>query len=60
MAPGLEVVATAPDGTIEAVEMPEHPWLIAVQWHPELTAERDPAQQRLFDALVNAVKTRSG
>ena len=55
-APGLEVVATAPDGTIEAVELPAHPWLIAVQWHPELTAATDPAQQRLFDALVNAVK----
>jgi len=55
-APGLEVVATAPDGTIEAVELSSHPWLIAVQWHPELTAEREPAQQRLFDALVTAVK----
>lgn len=55
-APGLEVVATAPDGTIEAVELSSHPWLIAVQWHPELTAERDPAQQRLFDALVSAAK----
>jgi putative glutamine amidotransferase len=53
-APGLEVVATAPDGTIEAVELAGHPWLIAVQWHPELTAERDPVQQRLFDALVAA------
>jgi putative glutamine amidotransferase len=54
LAPGLEIVALAPDGTIEAVEYPEHPWLIGVQWHPELTADRDPAQQRLFDALVTA------
>lgn len=53
-APGLEVVATAPDGTIEAVELKDSPWLIAVQWHPELTAAKDPAQQRLFDALVAA------
>ena len=57
-APGMEVVATAPDGTIEAVELREHPWLIAVQWHPELTAEREPAQQRLFDALVGAARGR--
>jgi putative glutamine amidotransferase len=56
LAPGLEAVARAPDGTIEAVEMRAHPWLIAVQWHPELTAEREPAQQRLFDALVDAVQ----
>lgn len=58
LAPGLEVVARAPDGTIEAVEMPAHPWLIAVQWHPELTAQREPAQQRLFDALAAAAATR--
>lgn len=54
LAPGLTVVARADDGTIEAVEMPAHPWLLAVQWHPELTAARDPAQQKLFDALVDA------
>lgn len=58
LAPGLQVVARAPDGTIEAVEMPAHPWLIAVQWHPELTARREPAQQRLFDALAAAAGTR--
>lgn len=54
LAPALVAVAHAPDGTIEALELPEHPWLLAVQWHPELTAVNDPAQQRLFDALVAA------
>jgi putative glutamine amidotransferase len=54
IAPGFEIVATAPDGTIEAVEIPGQPWLMAVQWHPELTAHEDPSQQRLFDALVSA------
>jgi len=58
LAPGLEAVANAPDGTIEAVELSAHPWLLAVQWHPELTAQRDPAQQRLFDALVAAVSEK--
>lgn len=48
------MVAEAPDGTIEAVEMPDHPWLVAVQWHPEITAAVDPVQQQLFDALVAA------
>ncbi len=56
LAPGLRAVAYAPDGTIEAVEMPEHPWLIGVQWHPELTATEDSSQQRLFDALVAAAR----
>lgn len=51
---GLNVAAHAPDGTIEAVELPDHRWLYAVQWHPELTAEVDPLQQSLFDELVDA------
>ena len=50
----FKVVAKAPDGVIEAIEMPDHPWLIAVQWHPELTAAEDPIQQRLFNKLVEA------
>lgn len=58
VAPGLRVVARAPDGAIEALEMPGHPWLIAVQWHPELTAATDPAQQAIFDALVEAARKR--
>ena len=48
----LTVVGHAPDGTIEAVEKNDHPWLVAVQWHPELTADEDARQQRLFDSLV--------
>ncbi len=54
----LRVVARAPDGTIEAIEMPGHEWLVGVQWHPELTAERDRIQQRIFDRFVEAVRCR--
>ncbi|MFQ5733233.1 MAG: gamma-glutamyl-gamma-aminobutyrate hydrolase family protein [Planctomycetaceae bacterium] len=54
VADDLVVTAYAPDGTIEAAEMPDHPWMIAVQWHPELSAEHDVAQQRLFDSFVSA------
>jgi putative glutamine amidotransferase len=53
---GLTVVGHAPDGVIEALEMPEHPWLFAVQWHPEITAAHDPVQQRLFEGLVQAAR----
>ena len=35
LAPGLRVRARATDGIIEAVWMPERPWIRAVQWHPE-------------------------
>ena len=32
---GLKVIATAPDGVIEAFEDPSFPLFAAVQWHPE-------------------------
>jgi len=53
LAPGVEVTARAPDGIAEGVEVPGA-WMLAVQWHPEETAGEDPAQQGLFDALVDA------
>jgi putative glutamine amidotransferase len=46
---GLRAVAHASDGTVEAVEDPAYPALLAVQWHPEVRS--DPA---LFSALVGA------
>jgi len=52
LADGLSVVATAPDGTIEAVEMDGAGWVVGVQWHPEDTAAEDAPNQGLFDALV--------
>ncbi|WP_207946536.1 gamma-glutamyl-gamma-aminobutyrate hydrolase family protein [Actinomadura sp. 7K507] len=52
---GLVVTARAADGTIEAMELPGAAgWFLGVQWHPEDTAARDPAQQGLFGALVRA------
>lgn len=53
VAPGLRVVAHAPDGTVEAVEVPGHPFALAVQWHPEaLPAAAESGA--LFRALVAA------
>jgi putative glutamine amidotransferase len=52
LAPGLIISATAPDNVIEGIEMPEHPWLLGVQWHPELTADSDENQQALYNAFV--------
>jgi putative glutamine amidotransferase len=56
VARGLEVVARAPDGTIEAVELRAQRFFVAVQWHPEESAHEDQDQQRLFDALVRAAR----
>ena len=56
---GLRTVATAADGIIEAVQLADHPFLLAVQWHPEISAAQDPTQQGLFDALVNHARSSS-
>ena len=48
---GLRVVATAPDGVVEALEDPRHPFCLGVQWHPEVTAVEDGGA--LFRALIS-------
>jgi len=52
--PSTRLVARAPDGVVEGVELAERdaPWVVGVQWHPEDTAADDPAQQQLFDTFV--------
>jgi putative glutamine amidotransferase len=47
---GLRVSAYSPDGIIQAIELDDHPFGIAVQWHPEQTLD----DLRLFEALVRA------
>ncbi len=49
---GLIVSARAEDGTVEALELPSHPFCVAVQWHPEHLSETREDQQKLFDAFV--------
>jgi putative glutamine amidotransferase len=52
---GLKVVARAPDGTIEAVEDPGHPFTIGVQWHAETLVHR-PYEAALFRHFVEACR----
>lgn len=47
----LRPVAWSEDGLVEAVER-EEGWVVGIQWHAEATAGADPAQQGVFDALV--------
>lgn len=50
----LEMTATAPDGIVEAAEVPGHPFAIGVQWHPENLIGDDPAMLGLFKGFVKA------
>ncbi len=53
---GLVVSGKTADDIIEAIEMPSHPFLIGVQWHPECMLESAPAMKQLFHALVRYTK----
>ena len=55
---GLKVSGTSPDGLlVEMVEIPEHPYFIAGQFHPELKS-RPNRPGPLFVGLVEAAKNR--
>ncbi len=52
-APSLMASAFHPgDGLVEALESPAHPWLIAVQCHPERAKEVPRSFGKLFDWLA--------
>ncbi|MGB1540362.1 MAG: gamma-glutamyl-gamma-aminobutyrate hydrolase family protein, partial [Rickettsiales bacterium] len=53
-APDCLVNATAPDGVIEGIELPGHPFCLGVQWHPEYHIS--PADTQIFEAFVAACK----
>jgi putative glutamine amidotransferase len=55
---GLVVTARAPDGIIEGLEEPDHPFCIGVQWHPEVMVENHPVMRRLFEGLVEAAQAK--
>ncbi len=54
---GLIITARAPDGIIEALEKPDHPFCIGVQWHPEAMVEGYPVMCHLFEGLVEAAQS---
>lgn len=53
-APGLEIVARADDGSVEAIERAGDRFWVGAQWHPEMAAERE-----LFGGLVEAAAGRA-
>jgi putative glutamine amidotransferase len=55
VAPELRITAYAPDGLVEAVELPDHPFGVAVQWHPEWLTDQQ-STRNLFKAFVEAAR----
>jgi CTP synthase len=55
---GMDVVSTSPDGTlVEIVEIPDHPWFVAVQFHPEFKSQPTRAHP-LFHGFIAAAVQR--
>ena len=51
---GMAFTGTSPDGKlVEILELPEHPWFLAVQYHPEFKS-KPTAAQPLFAGFVGA------
>jgi CTP synthase len=64
VANGLSIAGATPDGTyVEVVEVPDHPWFLGCQFHPEFKS-RPLEPHPLFKAFVGAAyeyrKQRSG
>jgi CTP synthase len=56
---GLRFSGMSPDGILpEIVEIPDHPWFIGVQYHPELKS-RPFAPHPLFTSFIGAAKNQS-
>lgn len=51
---GLELAAISEDGLTEGVYMPDHRFVVAVQWHPELLFHKDEPSKKLFSAFVKS------
>lgn len=50
----LKVTARAKDGIIEAFEHKNYPFLLGVQWHPEMLNKSYEKMNEIFKALINA------
>ncbi len=53
---GLRVEATAEDGLVEAVSMPDKKFVMGTQWHPEGDFWVNPPNARLFEEFGKAVR----
>lgn len=58
---GMKVTGASPDGQlVEVVEIPDHPWFLAVQCHPEFKSKPTQAHP-LFKGFIDAaIKKREG
>lgn len=51
------IAAESSDTLVEAMEYQNHPWMLAVQWHPEMSP-KCPINARIFRAFVAAAAAK--
>lgn len=56
---GITVSARAPDGIVEAIELPDRRFALGVQWHPEFFLDDDDPNFRLFEDLIRNAGPRT-
>lgn len=57
---GMHFSGTSPDGKlVEVIELPDHPWFLAVQYHPEFKSKPTSAQPLFAGFVEAATKHRS-
>ena len=56
---GLQFSGVSDDGLVEVVELPEHPWFLACQFHPEFTSNPLDGHP-LFTSFVAAARSCQG
>jgi CTP synthase len=60
-AQGFVATGLSPDGTlVEIMELPEHPWFLAVQFHPEFKSKPTKAHPLFRDFIAAATARREG
>jgi len=58
---GLVIAGTSPDGSlVEIVELADHPWFVAVQFHPEFKSKPTAAHPLFAGLIAAAVERHAG
>ena len=58
---GMQLAGTSPDGAlVEVVELPDHPWFVGVQYHPEFKSQPTRAHPLFAGFVGAAIKHRLG
>lgn len=53
VSPDFKITARAKDGVIEAIESNSYPFLVGIQWHPEMLYESVESMNNIFKIFIN-------